>query len=39
MDFATIDLDTASVLAAAMLVIGGYAAIWAVQKVISVIKK
>lgn len=39
MDFSTISLDTASCLAAALLVIGGYGAIWAVQKVIGIFKK
>ncbi len=39
MDFSTITLDTASCLAAALLVVGGYAAIWAVSKVVGIFKK
>jgi len=39
MDFTGITLDTASCLAGAMLVIGGYAAIWAITKVIGIFKK
>lgn len=39
MDFSTISLDTASCLAAGLLVIGGYAAIWAVKKVIILFQK
>lgn len=39
MDFTGINLDTASVLALALIVVGGYAAIWAVNKVIAVAKK
>lgn len=39
MNFDTITLDTASVLALAVIVVGGYAAIWAVNKVIAVAKK
>ncbi len=39
MDFSGITLDTASVLALALIVVGGYAAIWAVNKVIGVAKK
>ena len=39
MDFSSITLDTASVLSLALVVVGGYAAIWAVNKVISVMKK
>jgi len=39
MDFTGITLDTASVLAIALIVVGGYAAIWAVNKVIAVAKK
>ena len=39
MDFSGISLDTASVLAIAMVVVGGYAAIWAVNKVIGITKK
>lgn len=39
MDFTGITLDTASILAAALLVIGGYGAIWAVSKVIGIFRK
>ena len=39
MDFSGISLDTASVLAAAGVVLAAYGAIWAINKVISVFKK
>lgn len=39
MDFSGITLDTASCLAAGLLVVGGYAAIWAVSKVIIFFRK
>ncbi len=39
MDFTGLTLDTASCLAAALLVVGGYASIWAIQKVILIFRK
>lgn len=39
MDFTGITLDTASCLAAALLVVSGYAAIWAVSKVVGIFRK
>ena len=38
MDFSGITLDTASVLAMGMIVITAYASIWAVNKVIALVK-
>ena len=39
MDLSQISLDTATVLAAAGLVLAAYGAIWAINKVIGVFKK
>lgn len=39
MDTSNLSLDTASVLAVAGVVLAAYGAIWAINKVISVIKK
>ena len=39
MDFTGVTVDSASALAAAMIVVGGYAAVWGIKLVIGVFKK